>query len=369
MRKILLASTALVAMTSVSAMAADVTISGSFEFGYQNTSQNDPYADTAGRASNTPTNTVSAVGQRSFVDANMKNGSRFYTQNDVNIKFSETTDSGLTMSFNFGLDEESSTGTNNQDDMIFEVSGDFGRLNITGENDDSVLDAIDIEAAYTKDEGSTSHTRASSGINSVAGEASGGLASGTVVTYYLPEMVTGLTAGMSMSNGGFNSKGDVTEYGIKYATGTDGVDVTVNWGTADEGNNGAPATDTAVDDAGIQTTAYGIQVAAMGVTFGYQATEFDNKDTANDYQAQALGVKYTLGNMPVTLAAALENLDADFEPGAGVSGDFERTSYSATYAIASGLSASITTSSSEEKVGGQEADQDDVMTFAINASF
>ena len=62
MRKILLASTALVAMTSVSAMAADVTISGSFEFGYQNTSQNDAYADTAGRAPNAPTNTVAALG-------------------------------------------------------------------------------------------------------------------------------------------------------------------------------------------------------------------------------------------------------------------------------------------------------------------
>ena len=47
MRKILLATTAIVAMGAGSAMAADVTISGSFELGYKNSSQNDAYADTA----------------------------------------------------------------------------------------------------------------------------------------------------------------------------------------------------------------------------------------------------------------------------------------------------------------------------------
>jgi len=36
MRKILLASTALVALTSVSAMAADITISGGYNLIYQN---------------------------------------------------------------------------------------------------------------------------------------------------------------------------------------------------------------------------------------------------------------------------------------------------------------------------------------------
>ena len=38
MRKILLASTAIVALSAGSAMASDITISGSFEFGYNDDS-------------------------------------------------------------------------------------------------------------------------------------------------------------------------------------------------------------------------------------------------------------------------------------------------------------------------------------------
>ncbi len=40
MRKILLASTAIVALSAGSAMASDITISGSFEFGYNHDSVN-----------------------------------------------------------------------------------------------------------------------------------------------------------------------------------------------------------------------------------------------------------------------------------------------------------------------------------------
>ena len=66
MRKVLLASTALVALGSVSAMAADITISGSYNFIDMGDGENT--ADETGTAN----------------------------EGDVNIKFSNTTDSGIT---------------------------------------------------------------------------------------------------------------------------------------------------------------------------------------------------------------------------------------------------------------------------------
>ena len=74
MRKVLLASTALVALGSVSAMAADISISGSSEMVLD--MGNSATADDSGLASET----------------------------DVNIKFSNTSDSGITTSLNYGID-------------------------------------------------------------------------------------------------------------------------------------------------------------------------------------------------------------------------------------------------------------------------
>ena len=86
MRKILLASTALVALSSVSAMAADITISGGYNFMFQNDTK----------------------------DEDTDSGS-FASEGDVKIKFSNTTDSGLTTTLNYGLHE---TGLNSTGPLI-----------------------------------------------------------------------------------------------------------------------------------------------------------------------------------------------------------------------------------------------------------
>ena len=70
MRKVLLASTALVALGSASAMAADVTISGNMKCSMSQYDKND--GSLTGAA----------------------NGSSIDHERDVDFKFSETTDSG-----------------------------------------------------------------------------------------------------------------------------------------------------------------------------------------------------------------------------------------------------------------------------------
>ena len=84
MRKILLASTAIVALSAGSAMASDITISGSFEFGYNDDS-------TVNAAATQLTN---------------NDGTSYGVEQDVNINISSTTDSGLTMTMSMGLHED-----------------------------------------------------------------------------------------------------------------------------------------------------------------------------------------------------------------------------------------------------------------------
>ena len=82
MRKVLLASTALVALGSVSAMATDITISGSTEL-------------------------VLDMGDSATAD----DETTFAAEHDIAITFSNTTDSGITMSMNYGLHDDDGTGS------------------------------------------------------------------------------------------------------------------------------------------------------------------------------------------------------------------------------------------------------------------
>ena len=87
MRKLLLASTALVALGSFSAHAADITISGGYNFIYTMDGEN------------TADETTTAA------------------EGDVNIKFSNTTDSGITTTLNYGLHETGTAGAGQPEDQ------------------------------------------------------------------------------------------------------------------------------------------------------------------------------------------------------------------------------------------------------------
>ena len=127
MRKILLASTALVALGSFSAHAADITISGEYNFIYtvdgENTADETDTAD----------------------------------EGDVNIKFSNTTDSGITTTLNYGLHEtglKSNAGAAHvagadgaaYDDLNASLSSDFGTIYFDSAGDDVALGGFDAKS-------------------------------------------------------------------------------------------------------------------------------------------------------------------------------------------------------------------------------
>jgi hypothetical protein len=259
MRKILLASTALVALTSVSAMAADVTISGGYNFIYQNDDK------------------------KSETDA----GS-FSSEGDVNIKFSNTTDTGLTTTLNYGMHEtglkssakgdsladnanyENSDGAA-YDDLNASLSGDFGTLYFDPAGDDVALGGFD-EKADKAGEGTDSGM--SSGYR-------GGIlgASGTTIGYKLPTVVDGLTIALSHGEGA----GEYFGYGIGYDAGMFSI------GYVAESTN-------TVDN---KVVSVGLNVA--GISFGADQVTYEDADDATaERKTVAYGASYTMD--AITLA-------------------------------------------------------------------
>ena len=107
MRKLLLGTTALAAAATISASAAmaDVSISGYYEWKYQSTSSN--------------------------ITAN--DGTTFASDSEITFKFSNKTDSGLTIGM---VTEMLSDGdeVDNTDETSLSIAGGFGKI-VLGQND------------------------------------------------------------------------------------------------------------------------------------------------------------------------------------------------------------------------------------------
>ena len=302
MRKILLATTAIVAMGAGSAMAADVTISGSFEFGYNDDSGN----------ANSAVSTVDSAA--------------YTTEQDVNIKFSSTTDSGLTMSMDMGLHENSTN-----DDLNATLAGDFGSLRFTSGADDDAVEGIDISvAAATSEEGTaaaTSNTPVyAGGFSATAGNS---------VSYTLPTLVEGLTIAASSNNGtGTYGGAEGTGYGAKYATSAGGAAITLAIASSST-NSGAAAT-----TKNVKKTHYGLSVVSGDITVMAESNTQDKGDSA-DYSSTGIGAKYVMG--AITIGAynrTAKTGTADEE--------YSQTAYGIDYTIAPGLTASVTTTSTDK---------------------
>ena len=115
MRKILLASTAIVALSSVSAMATDITISGSSSL---------IMADNA---------------------SNTSGGGSIKAEMDMSVNFSNTMDNGMTAGMGFALHE----GSGVYDGLSWTLGGDFGTLKVTpGSTSSNYVAAMDDTGNY-----------------------------------------------------------------------------------------------------------------------------------------------------------------------------------------------------------------------------
>jgi hypothetical protein len=199
MRKLLLGTTALAAAATLSANAAlaDVSISGYFEWDYQNVDS-----------------TVSG-----------NNGTTFGQDSEVKMVFTNKTDSGLTIAFQTEFETEKANG-GTSDDNFLSISGGFGKV-VLGELD-GVMDQYGIAASDLPAEEIYTGEPADMVTENGDGGVSGG--ESNKISYHLPA-VGGLTAGVSYTNSGVAGTADATSFAARYTVDAGGATVTIGGAT------------------------------------------------------------------------------------------------------------------------------------------
>ena len=276
MRKVLLATTALVAAGGISAASADVSISGGYEAAYTS-------SDISG---GTSTNAISAE--------NM----------DYSISFSNTLDNGMSLS---GTVNTSQAGV---EETGATITGDFGSLGFgpLGEKATGFATALDV----TPDEGSS--FTAATDYNVLPADES---ISDPAISYLSPSM-GGFSFMLGRTDGG---TAENTIYGAKFTTDTAGATVTLKYAT-DEGDTGTATTNTSASSMGIviglgnatitmaqnekdtgDTVTEALVGTGVGVSYivsdtvtvsAYSASGDDDKDTTYELTDTGVGISYTV---------------------------------------------------------------------------
>lgn len=240
MRKVLLATTALVAM-NVTAASADVSISGTGVFEILS-------PDTGAQT--------------------------YTTDGSMVVTGTTTSDAGITFKAVQDYKFERNDSANGKNDSYLEMSGDFGtvRMGYT----DGALDRMDGNLAANMDLEGTG-----AGTNSMAATAIGG--DSTNISFHAPS-INGLSLYGEMQADGAGSG-----MGANYSIGGMGI----MYQTASEvavGGGSAGTTD---------ASAVGLKFSAAGFTVQAGFTTFDSTSTVAKRKVNDIGVSYTMGDIKV----------------------------------------------------------------------
>ena len=258
MRKVLLATTALVAMGGVSAASADITLSASSEFQY---------------ITNSGTGTTPLAAEDRDVA----------TQVDFGLAASAALDNGMTVAAGLDLDENAG-----KDDSGFTLSGDFGTIGFGG-----YAEAVHggMSTDVTADEGWTLHANYKKPADEYIAHSD--------LSLKLPA-VSGVTLSVGMSDG-LTSSADGTQAGLSYTMAAGSMTVTVGYGTSSTGAADSDATSTGVKVVAGNTTV----VAAVNETGKYSGNSVGITYKVSD----VLTVQAYTGTMEKSDVAAYEAKD------------------------------------------------------------
>ena len=314
MRKLLLGTTALAAAGALltNAAIADVSISGYYEWKYNSRSS-----------------------QQTALD-----GTTFGNDSEVTLKFSNKTDSGLTVGMVTEI--QGDDGDSDIDEASMSIEGGFGKV-ILGGNDGAADDYMVSANDLISEEEAPSVVSASIGTDTDISLESG---DNNKIVYHFPAM-GGLSAGISFTDSGATTGTDTTTYGAQYTIDAGGNTVTLGAATAtteaatqdtdsqnigvkvNSGNISFIVAQSSVESVADDYDTVGASVSykmANGMVLGaYTLKSEDDKDTAEEYTASGVEVQYTI-------AAGLKayiNVD-DYEYTAATSGGQTTTSDSGT---------------------------------------
>ena len=328
MRKLLLTSSALVAVASISSHAvADVSVTAEFEWAY-----------------------IQRAADMTSVD-----GDDFATDNEIVISFSNKTDSGLTIGGKMEMGNfDNDTGTNTIDESVLTISGGFGTFRLG--NEDSIHETFGVTEVDLIDEEGDGR-EANNTISANAGEQ--GSTDTNKIAYITPSM-GGFKAGMSVEDSGTGTAAtDMTAMGASYtmplASGS--LLVEYNQSTRD----GTTDTDTTNMGATYTMGAMSIIVASMTKEQG----------TTNDEEGTGFGIKYDMGG-GLTIAASSSEVEDTGTTSGGENEKYTSNIGEVVYTVAPGLKAKVTYTDYEYKDGGGAAGNDDsgqITQLTISAAF
>lgn len=342
MRKVLLATTALVALGAVSAASADVTLSGSTSWAYDSWSDDTETATASGATTNNTSATMDA---------------------DFKISGATTADSGMTFGGSIAFDD-----TTNGDDSIMYVSDDWGRIDFGEAND--AAKAVSIgQSAFEAGLSGNSSLALTTGLS--ASTVIGSEAKGQVK--YTTPTARGLAISVSRADAGSTSKADATAAGVTYAIDVGGVGITAHYATYDVDSaadlkTGAGSYETSQNGFGVKVV-YGditIRAASMDKDYKQQGTSMG----AAGYEASTsdYGITYAMSDT-ITLEAT--SMSSELSKGSTNGGDtFEAAQLGVKYVPATGMYLSLTNRSYEMKDSSAGTKNDGANTrFKIGVTF
>jgi len=297
MRKVLLATTALVALGGVSAASADVTLSGKTMFNFTSWSDN-------------------------LTDTNGANNSTIATSHEVDVTATATTDSGLTWSTNIDLHDSSGAGQEN-----LSLSGDGWTLYMSDQNDGDG-DAFATSANPVADEDYGSITPTWSGNEAV----DGGMVS-------LKSTFGPVSFAVGHKDGGTDGD-DSLSYGVSYSTTAAGAGITIQYA--------ASAANTTTGVQGVKATSMGVKITSgdLGITLAQNTQETNvGSTTSSDYTSNGIAVTYKVSDV-LSVAAQSKGVDDDLANGTY---KFNETAASLSYTIGAGLAAHLSVTDWNEK--------------------
>ena len=305
MRKVLFATTALVALGGVSAASADISVSASSSFNY-----------------------VTSNGGAELAEDRDVN-----TQVDVGISAASTLDNGMSVTAMIGIDEQAGA----LDDSGMTITGDFGTIAMGGSASDT-LGAMSTDV--TADEGWDLATAYIDPANEHVPHMD--------VSVALPS-ISGLNVIVGMVDGdtvGANEgDGDGSGFGLSYST-TGSMPVTLSYASYSTGA------------ANSEVSSIGVSVTAGDATIKAAANETGN------YTGTSVGATYTVSDQ-LSVAAYTgtgeDSTNANYEA--------EMTGMGLTYTITPGLSMSITHNDFTGKGAAAGTQSGSRTALAIDVSF
>ncbi|MDC1134426.1 porin [Alphaproteobacteria bacterium] len=326
MRKLLLSSRALAtaAIFTANVAVADVSISAGTEWKYMSTNS----------------------------QVTAEDGTEFSQDSEIAFKFSNKTDSCLTIGYVAEL-ESDADGTTTMDESSISISGKFGKI-VLGQND-GVSDQFVLN-----------------GQDMVAEESALVLASATIATnsdisldqtddnkisYFLTAMGD-FTTGISFEDSGQTGTFDMTSYGVKYLAAAAGNTVNIGGATITE------------DNATLDKDSQNVYAKVVSGNLSFVLSQNSTEASDEDINATGARVSYKMANCMVVGAYTVKSED-DLDAGE----EYSASGVEVQYTIAAGLTAVINVDDYDYKIRTNNdsadtvADSGTISKLTLKASF